>query len=469
MSKRVPQRAIVAVALSLLGACGFHAPVPERTAPPLTPEIPLSVLSATLTISTSKLAELLNDRTSEQIADFHNQTAKCGIGRCQLNLHAVRTGAITVATNDNRLLIGVPFSLNLEMKMHGALSFLGGHADAIGRAEAETSASLSPDWQIRTTTTGSIRLRNSHVRLGPLLMNVTDIWDGASGLISPALFKMLDKRIAAGLYEKPRIEQLWARSFTPIKIGKKPVSWLLLQPQQLRVGKVTIANDAVTLPLGIDVRASVIASDASPEVSATPLPRPGTLSQASNLFSFDVPILLTYESAAHLAMDALETKSPRVAGMTVRFRSIHILPSGDDVVVAAEFCADHDWDPLGWFSACGSGYFRGTPIFDPATQTIRVAKLHYDITTENVILGAARFLAGSSLSLELQQRLVFKLGVDIDKLKSQVRAAIAKPQGRDVTIYGTVTNFGPLSLAWTKDGFLASFLARGTVHAAVHI
>jgi hypothetical protein len=36
-------------------------------------------------------------------------------------------------------------------------------------------------------------------------------------------------------------------------------------------------------------------------------------------------------------------------------------------------------------------------------------------------------------------------------------------------IYGTVTSFGPMSLTWTRDGFLAAFIAQGAVHASVRI
>jgi hypothetical protein len=86
-----------------------------------------------------------------------------------------------------------------------------------------------------------------------------------------------------------------------------------------------------------------------------------------------------------------------------------------------------------------------------------------------VVLGAIRFLAGPELGRELQQRLVFNLSTDIAKLQRQISAAIARPQGRDVMIYGTVTSFGPMSLTWTRDGFLAAFIAQGAVHASVRI
>jgi hypothetical protein len=95
--------------------------------------------------------------------------------------------------------------------------------------------------------------------------------------------------------------------------------------------------------------------------------------------------------------------------------------------------------------------------------------VHYDVATENLMLGAMRLLAGPALGRDLERRLTFSVAKDLDKLEEQITKAIAKPEGRDVTIAGTVRSFGPPSLTWTKDGFLAIFSAKGSVEVAAHI
>jgi len=193
------------------------------------------------------------------------------------------------------------------------------------------------------------------------------------------------------------------------------------------------------------------------------------LAQASNSFQFVVPLLFPFARASRLAMESLARKPPHVAGAAVRFEKLEIIPSGKDVILAAQFCLDRDWDVFHWFSACGSGYLRGNPVFDATTRTIRVANVHYDVATENLVLGAMRLLAGPALGRDLESRLQFNVAKDLDKLEAQIAKAIAKPEGRDVTISGTVRSFGPPSLTWTKDGFLAMFSAKGTVRAVAHI
>jgi hypothetical protein len=153
----------------------------------------------------------------------------------------------------------------------------------------------------------------------------------------------------------------------------------------------------------------------------------------------------------------------------VRFARLEILPSGQDVILAASFCVDQRWDPTGLLSSCGSGYLRGLPKFDAASGTIRVVNVHYDVLTQGLMLSAVHALAGAALGHDLETRLTFSVASDLAKLRNQIGEAIARPQGRDVTISGRVEAFGAPSLTWTKDGFLATFTATGSVDAGVHI
>jgi hypothetical protein len=455
--------------LLCLAGCGFQASEPVRTPPPQTPPAPLSTISATLSIPLSDIARLLNDKTTQRIADVRDQRVKCGIGRCRLTLHAERTGTITATAARNGVTLTIPFAADAILALPGLFSFVHAKANANGEAIATTRASIGREWQIVPKTEGVVELESSHLRIGPMVTNLADIWNANDELLSRPLFKLVDKKIAASLHERARIQTFWTRGFAPIKVGKKPLAWLVLQPEHIRVGQPSVIGDKLTLSFGLDVRARVLVQDTPPSVQPTKLPAPAKLAEASNNFQFVVPLLFPFERASRLAMDSLAKKPPRVAGAAVRFEKFEIIPSGQDVILASQFCLDRDWDVFHWFSACGSGYLRGNPIFDAATKTIRVVNVHYDAATENLMLGAMRLLAGPALGRDLESRLKFNVAKDLDKLEGQITKAIAKPEGRDVTISGTVGSFGPPFLTWTKDGFLTSLSARGTVQAVANI
>jgi hypothetical protein len=462
---RIP--ALSLCAALALSACGFQAPAPQRTAPPATPTPPLSTIAATLTVPTSDLAAMLNAKTEQKIAQIDQKKIGCFIGKCKMDLLATRTGLITVAAQNGGIAITLPFQIQAHVKMKSFFK-TGGDANAMGEARAFTRLSLAPDWHVETHTQGDVQLSDSQIRLGPLNMKVTDLWNNNDQHLSDAIFKQLDKRLGPAIKLKPQAEKLWAKVQRPIRVGKKPPAWLLLTPEALRIGQIQTRGDALIFSLAADVRGRVIIGDEPPAPEhLAPLPRPRPLGTPSNQFAFTIPVTLPYTEASALALAKLKKKPPHVGSSQVMIDKLDILPSGQDVIVAVHFCVAQSWDIFGWFNSCGEGYLRGMPVFDPGTNDVRITNVHYDIATENVLLTAMRWLAGDELGRQIQSHLVFNVAHDMDKLEASVTKSLAKPEGKGVIISGQVQSFGSPTLGWTDTGFLALFTAKGTVTATL--
>lgn len=460
----------MAAALCLaLAGCGFSAPPPKRTKPPEPPPPPLSVMTVRLSLSASELTRMVNSRTEKQIADLKDQPVKCGIGKCKLGLHAVRRGPARIGAHGGGLSLYAPFHTDMQLAMPGLFSAVKARAKADGELNAFTMVAIGRDWRLVPRTQGKVRLQDSEIRLGPIKANIANIWNDNADTLSRQLFRNFDKQLANSLRVEERVARLWARSFKPVRIGKAPPLWLLLSPRRVRIGPVETANDTLTLSLGVDVRASMLAADRAPEIVPEKLPPPAPLNRDAGRFAFAVPVLLPYRQAADLALEALQKNPPRKDGRTVRIERMDILPSGEDVVIRAEFCIDQDWDFTGWFSACGRGYLRGVPTFDPQSHRIGIVKLRYDMETENLLMRVARSLVGPEIGRDIESKLQYDLSKRIADMRARIEAAIARPHGREVTIQGHVESFGDPVLAWTKDGFLATFTAKGNVRAEAHL
>jgi hypothetical protein len=85
------------------------------------------------------------------------------------------------------------------------------------------------------------------------------------------------------------------------------------------------------------------------------------------------------------------------------------------------------------------------------------------------MLHLMRALAGNELGKALEQNLVFDESKQIAKLKSDIVAALAKPQGRGIALTGKIESFGEPKVSWTKDGFLALLTAKGTLAANLNM
>ncbi len=467
---RMP-RAACCVFLLLLSACGFNAPEPKRTPPPPTPPVPLSTLTATFAVRAADIASLLDVKTRDQIARIKNAKVDCAIAKCRLDMTALRNGAISADAADGRIAVSLPFKLSADLSIKSRLFKTSAHSDAVGILHAQSGFRLDRDWHVQPAIEGTVDLSRGQIRLGPLSMTVTQLWNSNQDKLTGPLFRALDREIASAIKVRPQAQRLWHKTFEPIRVSKRTPAWLVLAPERLRVGTVETANHAVLLTLGVDVRAHVVVGEKPPAPERTPpLPAPAPLANApSDRFSFAVPMLLPYSEAERLAMARLAHHPVSLHGEQIRFSALHILPSGGDVIVAARFCVKQPFDFFGWFDSCGTGYLRGAPQYDPRTQTIRIMRVHYDIATADALLATMKFLAGNALGQELQSRLVFRVGPDLGKFENEIRAALARPPKRGVSITGQVRSFGTPRLTWTKDGFLAIFSATGTVKADLNI
>lgn len=464
--------ALVSWALLLAGCGGVSetsAPRPELTPPPLQPPPPVSTIAATLTMPLADLSRLINEKAPQRFADLKNQKIKCGIGECLTTLSAVRTGPIVVGSRGSALTLNVPFALDADLALPEPLAMVHTGIHAGGEVHAVTQLALGPDWQVRPNTGGSVAFDNGRVRLGPLNTDFTTIWNLNPEFLSKPLLSALDGQVGTALAVRGPVAKLWAGVFAPIRLHTKPTTWLVLQPERMRVGLPTVTGDALTMGLGIDARARFVASEDAPRVTPTPLPPPAAVNGPSNHFAVSVPVVLTYDEAARLGLEAMQKKPPRAGSHTIAVSKLEIIPSGQDVVIYASFCIGERWDPTEALSGCGSGYLRGQPQFDPVTETIRIANLHFDVLTQDWMLRMMRGLAGGDLGKAMEKALQFKVGDQIRKVQSDVAAALAKPQGGVVAISGEVQSFGPATLTWSKDGFVTTMSAEGSVKAELHM
>jgi hypothetical protein len=227
------------------------------------------------------------------------------------------------------------------------------------------------------------------------------------------------------------------------------------------VSQPLVRGGVVTISMGLAAEAHVAVQETSPDNPPTPLPPADIRASPSNDFSFAVPVLLSYDEAAKLALASLAKRPPSVAGLTLKFSELSVLPSREDIVVSTKFCADPNWDPFGWFASCARIYLRGRPAFDAAKETIQVANLHYDIASADLMFQAMHTLAGDGFVSVLQSHLIFPLADRMGRLQQQITAVLAKPEGRDVIISAKLETLGDPQFTWTKDGFLAVLTARG--------
>jgi len=460
----------VAFAL-LLAGCGFQAPAPKITPPAETPPPAVSTLDAELRLPTSDIAKFLNAETETQIARLDDKDVRCPFGRCRLDLIATRNGPITVNALGGRLNLSLPFDVDARLKLKAPFLQTTGTAQGTGRVTAASTFDVAPDWELRSNTQGTIDLARADLRLGPITAELSGLLGNQSELIARPIFKALDKQIPKWANLRKQIAKVWAKANAPIEIGKDPPAWLVLAPQHVFVATPKVENDALVLAMGVRTQARVLLGG-KPDNRVLPiLPAPEPMrTRPQSRFHLQVDAVLPYGEAAALAARQLEAHPIIIAGSTrVSVSELQIIPSHDDVVVAARLCLDQRWSLFGWFEPCGHGYLRGTPEFDGGTGALRITRVSYDVGTINLLVGAWQKVTGSDFTRALEQRLVFDLSPQIAKVKDQLAAVLEKGARGDISVSGRMERFGAPKLSWSKDGFIAAFAAEGSIKTQLRL
>src|ERR1041385_2585448 len=186
----------VASALSL-GLCAFEAPAPQRTPPPAAPRPPLSFVSATLRVPGDAIVAMLNDRTRAQLAKIQGEDVNCLIQKCELDLIATRTGDITGHAAGSGMQLNLPFALHAHLAFNAKYLKTAGDAAAQGMTNAVTQLKLQPDWRMQSHTDGEVHLSDAKLKLGPLKMSVTQLWNSNAERLSGPIFQVIDKRVVS--------------------------------------------------------------------------------------------------------------------------------------------------------------------------------------------------------------------------------------------------------------------------------
>lgn len=460
------RRAGAVVFAALLAGCGFQAPAPKVTPPAETQPPPLSTLDAELRLPLADIEKFLNEQTQTQIARLDDKDVRCPFGKCRLDLVATRNGPINVSVTNQRLGLVLPFNIDAQVHIKAPFMQTSGQAKGTGRVTATSRFDISPDWELRSDTRGTITLNRADLRLGPISAELSGFLGNESEAIARPIFKEIDRQIPKWANLKKPVGDAWAKAHRPIQIGKSPEAWLMLAPKHVFVAAPRVENNALLLAMGVAMQARVFVGAKPANMTVPPLPAPEPIrTRPQGRFHLQIPATLPYAEAARLAGQQIDKHPITIAGaIRVRVSELEIIPSRDDVVMAAKLCLAEGWDPFGWFDTCVHGYLRGVPVFNSETDTLRIMNISYDIGTANLLVGSWEALTGSVFTHELEKRLVFDLSDKIGGLKEQIAAALTKGTGGDIAISGGMEHFGSPELSWTKDGFIAAFTAEGTVH-----
>ncbi|MEO7084924.1 MAG: DUF4403 family protein [Gemmatimonadaceae bacterium] len=232
--------------------------------------------------------------------------------------------------------------------------------------------------------------------------------------------------------------------------------WLMLQPRQIRVGRVTGDGHTLTVRAGLDAQPKIV-TGLEPVPLRLPLPPVGRDSALSG-FRIEVDGLVDYATATRAITEALRGKEITEAGRSVTVDSIFVSPQpAGKLGLTVQFTGDT------------KGHLRlaGTPKYDPVRNVISVPDLNYDLTTNDRLISAYAWLRSDALRTLFRDKASIPVAPVTERGKTLLLAGLNRTIGDVMTLSATVDSVAVHGLYVTRKGLVVRAGASGTARVSV--
>lgn len=325
--------------------------------------------------------------------------------------------------------------------------------------ELATPLALTPDWHLASrarlvtiqpaTTEGRDRCD-----VGILNTDVTDRVIGAARSALTGQLPKIDAKVG-GVDLTGRVTAWWTLLGNPIRLTEGV--WLMLQPEQLRMGRVQGQSKVLSVPVTLDARPRVLTGALPPETTLGPLP-PLARDTVSDGFRIQLDGNVDYETATRAVSKALAGRTLSRGGRSVTVKDVRVSPATRGrLALALSFVGD----------ANGLLLFVGTPRYDASGGEVSVPDLDYDLDTDSKLVSGYAWLKSDELRNTLREKAHVPVAPALAKGRELLLSGLNRKLGDAVTLSATVDSVSVTGLHVTREGLLVRAEATGRAQMVV--
>lgn len=455
--------------LSLLWGCrsglDIHRPSLGHSTP--LPPLPQSIVSVPVNVNLASLAKELEavvPKEQHASADWM-VVAKNPVGDMGVKYEAWRE-PLTMKMRGSALITEAHLFYWLEAGQRVPKPIIGGSfwqtLASCGRSEPpreailgmQTSIALTPEWQMRPTSTPEPAVYPNKCKITFLNIDVTDRVDDAftKGLQQGA--GLADARLRSQGNLRPMAEQAWRRLQEPIRIDS--TIWLVVNPE----------SASASPPGGDGTTARITASiTAHPTVLFGPRPASGTrplpslqIRQPGDGFHVAIEGEISFEDATTQLARIFRGTKQNLDGREITITDVKVFGSGDMAVLQVALTGDLD----------GTVYLAGRPVYDDRSGLLTIADLDYSVETKATLVKIADWLYHGSFRETIAQQAKLGLASGIGEARRELQRGLNRQLAPNIALVGTVSAIRPVGVFVTASGFRARIMVDGALRVEVN-
>lgn len=325
-----------------------------------------------------------------------------------------------------------------------------------------TRFSIDPDWSVRTQTKaeGYDYVTKPTIRIVGFDVPVTGLVSKAIDSNLGTITQALDKQVRTQIDLRTPVLRAWNLIREPYLISDEYKTWLSVVPRRVLITPLRFEQGEIRTSIGLEGHTLTTIGPKPVIRPATALPDLTVVNTVKDDFRVGIIGEVTYPEIAALAQKQVVGKSFsfRDGAYTVKVASLDMYGQNDNLIVKAGLTG----------SVTGDIYLRGQPYYDPATKTVSLKNLVYDLDTKNLLQRAASWLLQGTLARTLEKNLNFPIGDQIDAVRASVQDRLRNYQlAKGVTLKGTLNEIRPDQVYLTPTALVAVVYASGKVDMKV--
>src|SRR5436190_22320741 len=324
--------------------------------------------------------------------------------------------------------------------------------------ELATPLSLTKDWHLMTharlvTIQPASAEGRDRCDVGILHTDVTDrVVDAARSALVGKLGD-IDRKVRT-VSLSSHVAEWWQMLNRPIRLTDSV--WLMLHPEQLRMGSVSGEARVLTVPVSLDAR-PVIVTGTPPDTAHGP-PPPLAKDTVGDGFNITMDGLVDYGTATRAVTSALSHRRFTRANRTVTVQDVEVLPtSRGRLGLSLSFAGD----------ATGRLRLVGTPRYDARRGEVSVPDLDFDLDTDDKIVSGYAWLRSDDLRATIRDKAHVPVQPALQKGRALPTRGLNRKLGDAVTLAADVDSVAVKGLYVTRDGLLVRAEAMGRARVSV--
>jgi hypothetical protein len=426
----------------------------------------ISVINVPVSIPEAQLQARLNQ-------EFNGVIYKDDHVTDNIKMTVTKTGTITVKADNNLLQFSIPLHIYVmgQYQPCGICPNFSKSAEFDVVIKTSSSISLTPEWQIKTKTTGDYDWGNQKpsLSLGPLSIPLSSAIDLALKPQLDKIFARFDQEIQNRISFKKYAQDAWVSAQQPYLVDEKYNTWLFINPIGISSSPVEAKAGQINITIGIKSNISTVSGEMPHPVINNNLPPLDLNDGTANGFNIGLSGEITYAFASQMLQTQVGGQTYQLDDNKYAMKIDSISLTGNANYVLIRLDLEGNQIKGKHKTIKGTVYMQGVPYYDPTDMSVKVKDLDYSVKTKNVLIRSANWLLKAGLENEVKKHLVFQLKDELQETQQMLQKSMTNNTRINENAYfkGNITSIEPQSIYLTQRSIVATVNAKGTIMIVV--